>query len=236
MGHEAQPLHGSHVPDWPSPQRTSVLSPPGLWKGPREAVQNRARERVETALYREDALKRERKPAGPATLNGEAAIRVLCGLRGLASSLAPKPLLPDLAFLQMVLKMRLSVKWAGAGQAQAGTTALQMWPVTLTGLSRGAIREPRRSHPGHLVRNNVVTSRVPGGHSHRLGIGAGQLVRGRSGHGHFPKATITQLVFLIKESCVTCVSGSDRTRTLGGKQNRSLGPMDYRMRGGHRRL
>lgn len=137
----------------------------------------------------------------------------------------------------MVLKMRLSVKWAGAWQAQAGTEALQMWPVTLTGLSRGAIREPQRSHPGHLVRNHVMTSRVPGGHSHRLGIGAGQLVRGRSGHGHFPKATNTQPVFLIKESCVTCVLGSDRTRTLGGKQNRQKsGPYGLQMRGGYRRL
>ena len=129
------------------------------------------------------------------------------------------------------------MRWAGAGQAQAGTKALQAWPGTLTGLSRGAIRQPRRSHPGPLVQNNVVTSRVPGGHSHRLGIGAAQPVRGRSGHGHFPKATITQLVLLIKENCVTCVSGSDWTRTLGGKQNRQKpGPCGLRVRGGRRRL
>ena len=50
---------------------------------------------------------------------------------------------------------------------------------------------------------------------------AGQLVRGKSGHGHFPRATITQLVFLIKKKklSVTCgwMKHKLESRLLGEK-------------------
>ena len=61
-----------------------------------------------------------------------------------------------------------------------------------------------------------MTSWVPGGVFSSPGPqsrSAGQLVRGKSGHGHFPRATITQLVFSFKNKKIKCHLWLDEAQT-----------------------